>query len=76
MIGFLLHETEIPRNLTVGYDSMVMESYYLLARQTIDASFSSLILHLRKLRPISRVMCLWLKKVINGKMESRNTDEW
>lgn len=40
---------------------MVVESYYLLD-QTIDSSFSSLILHLRKLRSVSRIMCLWLEK--------------
>ena len=66
---------QIPRNKTTGF-IMVIESYYLLAGQTIDISFSLLILHLRKLRPISRVMCLWLKKIVNGKMDSRNTDEW
>lgn len=55
---------------------MVVESYYLLARQTTDISLTPPILHLRKLKAVSRVMCLWLKKIIHGKMESRNTDEW
>lgn len=31
---------------------------------------------MRELGPMSRVMYLWLKKIINGKTKTKSTDEW
>lgn len=63
-----------PMHKTIGF-MMVMELYCLFAEMDPRYLIQVPYLHKTKPRPLTRAMCPWLKKIINGKTKTRNTDE-